>query len=519
MDPPQKRRRVRRHQLHYKQPIEPDVILTDEEAHTLLLRSIAMTLTAAGFSAAEPDAMESIRDAAEEYIHHMLSLLSETMLTSRRVTAIPQDFASIFAREGISLTDLIPTLRNPTAPPSLCQPALRPPSPDKQHYEDSAFLAPILGPELMNGDSTERERFSFIPRTFPSFPSKHTYRATPDVKQVERDARRVRERAIEEARLAEEALRRLMSAGRGHGGVGGKRKRGGEGRGSRREEMEDVWRQTMDEMAEEGKDISPSLEGRHWMKFKRTKRRHITPPSSEAEMVGDDDVISGSTGGGITTIGASNGESSMKTEIRADATSFQTMRGGIIKDSQSSGDGTGSITNTQSFEEINRKHFQSNWDGAGSSFQTIKGDMTTDLQSSGETVGGEGASTQTVEGDNRTEEIQSSGEGAGDLSRNETGERGSTTSKNTQISGGDLDVRYISPRDGGSSQTVQSSQANHSIVGASSTTNTSQTVEPSQANKEVDAATAAIVKVEDRPSQTLEGIVEAKRHLGEATLV
>lgn len=183
----------------------------------------------------------------------MLSLITETMLASRRVTAIPQDFASVLAREGISLIDLLPCLRNPIAPPSLCQQSLRPPSPSNQHEESS--LSPILGPEL-NGDS-ERTRFSFIPAPFPSFPSKHTYKSTLDVKTVERDLRRVRERATEEARLGEEALRRLMmSAGRGKGIR--KRKRGA---GSPREKMEDLWRQTMEAIAkEEGKEMPPSLE-------------------------------------------------------------------------------------------------------------------------------------------------------------------------------------------------------------------------------------------------------------------
>lgn len=66
MDPPPKRRRVHRHQLHYKQAIEPDVILSDGDARTLLMRSIAMALTAAGFEAAEPDAMETFRADVEE---------------------------------------------------------------------------------------------------------------------------------------------------------------------------------------------------------------------------------------------------------------------------------------------------------------------------------------------------------------------------------------------------------------------------------------------------------------------
>lgn len=182
-----------------------------------------------------------------------MTLLTQTMLASRRITTIPQDFAAVLAREGISLTDLLPDLQNPIAPPSISQQPLRSPSPPIQHEEEPS-VSVILGPEL-NGDS-EKDRYSFITGPFPSFPSKHTYKSTPDVKMVERDPRGVRERAAEEARLGEEALRRLLNAARGKGNA--KRKRGG---GSQREELEDIWRQTMEAVAkEEGDTLPPGFE-------------------------------------------------------------------------------------------------------------------------------------------------------------------------------------------------------------------------------------------------------------------
>ena len=52
---------------------------------------------------------------------------------------------------------------------------------------------------------------SYIPRHFPDLPDKHTYQATPDYASREQDPRKVRERATEEGRLAEEALRKLVT--------------------------------------------------------------------------------------------------------------------------------------------------------------------------------------------------------------------------------------------------------------------------------------------------------------------
>jgi hypothetical protein len=69
-----------------------------------------------------------------------------------------------------------------------------------------------LGEEL-NGESEKRTK-SYIPRQFPSFPSKHTYKSTDVKTERETDPRKIREKATEEARHGEEALRRLVKAGK-----------------------------------------------------------------------------------------------------------------------------------------------------------------------------------------------------------------------------------------------------------------------------------------------------------------
>lgn len=66
----------------------------------------------------------------------------------------------------------------------------------------------------MNADPDEKLR-AYVPRHFPELPSKHTYKATPEYAEHEQDPRKVREKATEEGRLGEEALRRLVGAGAG----------------------------------------------------------------------------------------------------------------------------------------------------------------------------------------------------------------------------------------------------------------------------------------------------------------
>jgi hypothetical protein len=53
---------------------------------------------------------------------------------------------------------------------------------------------------------------SYVPKHFPDFPSKHTYSATPVFTERARDPRQIRERAAEDGRHGEEALRKLASA-------------------------------------------------------------------------------------------------------------------------------------------------------------------------------------------------------------------------------------------------------------------------------------------------------------------
>ncbi|KAI9810212.1 MAG: hypothetical protein M1826_003688 [Phylliscum demangeonii] len=211
---------LRRHRIRHRQPIEPNATLSDEDAHGLLERSIGMALAAAGFECAQPAALQSFRVQTEEYMLHLLAVVAASMQSSRRTTPIPPDFAFMLAHQGLALSDLAPYFTLPSVPAAVSQPELA--KSQAQTELPTVPLSPMLGPVLSGrGEKTGRV---FIPPGFPSFPSKHTYQFTPDVRQVESDPRLVRERARLQGRLGEEALRRLMGAGAGAGaGAGGAR--------------------------------------------------------------------------------------------------------------------------------------------------------------------------------------------------------------------------------------------------------------------------------------------------------
>jgi len=71
-----------------------------------------------------------------------------------------------------------------------------------------ASLKRLLGSDL-SGEGDKNGRF-YVPRHFPSFPSKHTYKWTEKESARETDPRKIREEAAKSSRQAEEALRRLV---------------------------------------------------------------------------------------------------------------------------------------------------------------------------------------------------------------------------------------------------------------------------------------------------------------------
>jgi hypothetical protein len=78
--------------------------------------------------------------------------------------------------------------------------------------QDAEAAPVLLGNELSG--AVDKLTKPFIPKKFPAFPSKHTYKATEVMPERETDPRKIREKATEAARHGEEALRRLVGVGK-----------------------------------------------------------------------------------------------------------------------------------------------------------------------------------------------------------------------------------------------------------------------------------------------------------------
>ena len=182
---------------------------------------------------------------------HFLTDVRQSMLSSRRTRAIPQDFLQALHTHQLSLRVLLPHL-DPPVPPSRSQFAL----PIEVAENEENLKLPFLGP-VLNGAPDERATL-YVPRHFPAFPSRHTYKATPDFPDREKDPRKIRERATEEARMGEEALRRLVGAASENGPVP-KHELQPNGRSIHRR-RDQLWRETMQTLVSSSGNPSESVE-------------------------------------------------------------------------------------------------------------------------------------------------------------------------------------------------------------------------------------------------------------------
>jgi len=68
----------------------------------------------------------------------------------------------------------------------------------------------VLGPKLRVGDASMQRKY--VPKHLPQLPSRHTWKCTEVLASREDDSKKLRERAVQDGVMAEQALRRLTEA-------------------------------------------------------------------------------------------------------------------------------------------------------------------------------------------------------------------------------------------------------------------------------------------------------------------
>lgn len=141
-------------------------------------------------------------------MQRFLSKVRRSMLAARRTAPIATDFESAIQVFDIPRPD--DQLGSYQSNPPI-NPALYPtPPPDDEFHTTVELPSSFLGPEL-DGQG-QLKRFSFTTKGLPELPSAHTYKNTPVYPYREGDTRKIRERATQEGKLGEQALRKLAGA-------------------------------------------------------------------------------------------------------------------------------------------------------------------------------------------------------------------------------------------------------------------------------------------------------------------
>ncbi|OAQ81126.1 bromodomain associated domain-containingprotein [Purpureocillium lilacinum] len=175
-------------------------------ARSGLQRSIALVLKHDGFESATDEAMESFTGIVETYIESMIEEVKRFALAARREHPIPTDFELVMGYYNLTTRSLRPHLKNPL-PQSEVAPKFQVlPTADNE----ALATLPLLSDELSG--QADKDAKQYIPSSFPDFPSRHTYRFTPQEDTSVRDSKKIREEAARTAEQGEDALRRLVRA-------------------------------------------------------------------------------------------------------------------------------------------------------------------------------------------------------------------------------------------------------------------------------------------------------------------
>ncbi|KAG6359060.1 hypothetical protein INS49_012580 [Diaporthe citri] len=198
----------------------------NEQHRMELRRAITLALGHVGFDSASEEALESFTHMTETYLSSLIEDVKIIANSARRSQAIPTDFDISMKRFNINLTHMKPHRR-----PPILQERIKATYTTEMFLDGETMDLPTLDERLSGKD--DKDAKTYIPKSFPDFPSIHTYKSTPtDVESVtvrghdadpegtakrgspdwRGDPKKIREAAALQAKQAEEALRRLVRA-------------------------------------------------------------------------------------------------------------------------------------------------------------------------------------------------------------------------------------------------------------------------------------------------------------------
>lgn len=169
------------------------------------------------------------------------------MSSSRRTRPLPHDFEYALISHRYTFQSLLPHLNPPVSTEdSYLQLVAETVTADENVQLMGGFHATL-------NDHAE-PKLAYAPRMLPILPSRHTYRATLSFLPRERDPKKIRELATEEARMGEEALRRLVQK------TGQQKGKELERTLTHRQKQRKLWQDTMEAMAGEIKGDNDMLD-------------------------------------------------------------------------------------------------------------------------------------------------------------------------------------------------------------------------------------------------------------------
>ena len=170
------------------------------------------------------------------------------MLLSRRHETLPLDFEYALHKFLLPTASIEPHLKPPVPPLKLQEEE----EPIPEEGLNKISLIKLLGEDLSGeGDKSSRD---YVPKHFPSFPGKHTYKWTEKESARETDPRKIREEAAKASRQAEEALRRLVKISKAGREKGVKRAAEKDPKSKLRHEL---WEKTMESLNTRKRDTAP----------------------------------------------------------------------------------------------------------------------------------------------------------------------------------------------------------------------------------------------------------------------